>query len=493
MPREVVTSVFLGIDIGTSSVKAILMMPSGVQVAAGSVPLTLSRPMSGWSEQNADDWVTAAEQAVLSLPSDLRSSVEAIGFSGQMHGATLLNREGTPLRPAILWNDNRSHAECREIEKVEPSLRTITGNKAMPGFTAPKLSWVRKNEPDIFVKTKKVLLPKDYVRLVWTGDYATDLSDASGTLWLDVGARLWSEVALDATGLTLDHMPDLFEGNAITGDLRRSVAARLGIPRVPGVAGAGDQAAGAIGAGVFAPGDASLALGTSGVLFNVTDGFRPNTEEAAHAFCHALPGRWHQMAVHLSAASAIDAVARMTGFAEPASAYAAAEAHGSSDGVFFLPYLTGERTPHDDPYACGAFFGLKPETCPAALVHAAFEGVAFAFADGRDALARAGGVLNKATVIGGGARSTYWGKILASALNMTLIYRDGAETGPAQGAARLEQLGTFSDSIETVCKPGSVRNTIDPDPYWNSQYQDRLPHWRALYQVTKNIIRETQT
>lgn len=465
----------------------------GAHTATHNVPLAVSRPQNGWSEQDAAHWVAASEQAVLGLPATLRSGVKAIGFSGQMHGATLLDEADAPLRPAILWNDSRAHAECAEIEAVEPALRQITGNKAMPGFTAPKLAWVRKFEPEIFAKVSKVLLPKDYVRLVWTGDHATDLSDASGTLWLDVGARKWSEPALEATGLSLAHMPTVYEGNAMTGQISASTAARLRLPRVPVVAGAGDQAAGAIGAGVVVPGAASLALGTSGVLFKVTDGFCPNTEDATHAFCHALPGLWHQMAVHLSAASAIDAAARMAGFLDPASAYAAAEAHGSSDNVFFLPYLTGERTPHDDPYARGAFFGLSPDTCPAALVHAALEGVAFAFADGREALTAGSAALKSATVIGGGARSAYWGHILAAALDMTLIYPDGAETGPAEGAARLARLGVSGDAINTVCTPGPVRDTVEPDPSRRERYRERLSHWRALYQATKNIMREVQT
>ncbi|MEM7661002.1 MAG: xylulokinase [Pseudomonadota bacterium] len=484
---------YLGIDIGTSSVKTILTDEAGNVVAAQSAPLAVSRPRDGWSEQDPDGWVDAAEQSIIALPQALRSDVKAIGLSGQMHGATLLDDRDKPLRPAILWNDNRSHAECAEIESKEPSLRAITGNKAMPGFTAPKLAWVRKHETDLFSKTRKVLLPKDYVRLVWTGDYATDLSDASGTLWLDVGARAWSDAALAVTGLSKAQMPTLHEGRHVTGELSASAAARLGLPRIPVVAGAGDQAAGAVGAGVVEPGEASLALGTSGVLFNVTHGFSPNTEEAVHAFCHALPGRWHQMAVHLSAASAVDAVARMTGFDDPASAYAAAEAHGSSDNVLFLPYLTGERTPHDDPHARGAFFGLTPETEPAALVHAALEGVAFAFADGRDALVRAGSSLDTATVVGGGARSMYWGQILAAALGMTLIYREGAETGPAEGAARLARLGVSGEDIRTVCAPGAVRSVIEPDVSLSNQYKERIAHWRALYHATKNIVQEASS
>lgn len=479
---------FLGVDLGTSSAKAVVVDEAGVTRAEASAPLRVSRPQPLWSEQDARDWVEASEAAVTALPSDLRAAVRGVGLSGQMHGATLLGRDDQPLRPAILWNDGRAHAECAEIELAEPRLRAITGNKAMPGFTAPKLAWVRRHEPELFAATRKVLLPKDYLRLVWTGDHATDLSDASGTLWLDVGRRAWSDAALAVTSLTADHMPALFEGSVATGALSASAAARLGLKRVPVAAGAGDQAAGAAGAGVIDPGDASLALGTSGVLFIASAGFHANPGEATHAFCHALPRRWHQMAVMLSAASAIDWVASVVGFSSPAQAYAAAEATGSSGGALFLPYLTGERTPHDNAYARGAFFGLSADTNAATLVHAALEGVAFAFADGRDALARAGEKCERATVIGGGARSAYWGKILASALNLPLTYRQGSETGPAHGAARLARLAVTGEDPAAVCRPGPVMSVVEPDAALLALYTERLPRWRELYRRTRDLL-----
>ena len=481
---------YLGVDLGTSSVKAVLVDDEGVQHAEASALLEVLRPQPLWSEQHPDTWVDAAEAAVRAMPADLRATVKSVGLSGQMHGATLLGKDDRPLRPAILWNDGRSAAECAEIEGAEPDLRHTTGNKAMPGFTAPKMAWVRKHESGVFEQTRKVLLPKDYLRLAWTGDHATDMSDASGTLWLNVGERRWSEAALAATGLELAHMPALHEGPAITGELRQDIAGLLGLPVVPVAAGAGDQAAGAVGAGVTAPGDASLSLGTSGVVFIATDGFKPNPDEAAHAFCHAIPETWHQMAVMLSAASAVDAVARMAGFSSPTEAYAAAEAYGRSDGVLFLPYLTGERTPHDDPHARGAVFGLGPDTTPAALVHAALEGVAFAFVDGLAALRRAGGQCETASVIGGGSRSAYWGRILASALDMPLIYREGSEAGPADGAARLARLAVTNDPIDEVCAPGPVRSVIEPDPGLTERYASRLPKWRALYAATKHLMPE---
>lgn len=472
---------FLGVDLGTSSVKAVILDHGGEQMAAASRPLSLSRPKELWSEQDPDDWVSAAEAAVIELPQEARARVRAIGLSGQMHGATLLGDDDRPLRPAILWNDGRAYLECAELEQQEPKLRVITGNKAMPGFTAPKLAWVLKHEPDVFKRIRKVLLPKDYLRLAWTGDHATDMSDASGTLWLNVANRSWSDRMLDATGLTSDHMPTLFEGPEPTSTLSASAAKRLGLSRVLVAAGGGDQAAGAIGAGAVEPGEATLALGTSGVLFSATDGFLPNPQDAVHAFCHALPGRWHQMAVTLSAASAVDWVGRVTGFRSSEEAYVAAEAARDSRGAVFFPYLAGERTPHDDPYATGGFLGLRSETTPGNMVHAALEGVAFALADGRDALVRAGGACSQATLIGGGARSRYWGQLLASVLNMPLVLREGSETGPALGAARLARLCLGESSPREVCTQGPVSEQLDPDRQQTELYADRLERWRALY------------
>lgn len=479
---------FLGVDLGTSSVKAVVMAAEGRVLAEASAPLTVSRPHALWSEQDPQSWVAAAEQAVASLPVDLRGQVRSLGLAGQMHGATLLGADDLPLCPAILWNDGRAQAECAELEKRAPELHEITGNAAMPGFTAPKLLWVRAHEPDLFTQIRKVLLPKDYLRFVWTGEYATDCSDASGALWLDVGKRRWDESLLAATGLSLEHMPRVLEGPEVSGELRPDVAGRLGLPIVPVAAGAGDQAAGALGSGVIAPGDASLALGTSGVLFQVTEGFRPNAREAAHAFCHALPGRWHQMAVILSAASAVDWAVNTLGFASVGEALASAEAAGCSGGALFLPYLTGERTPHNDPQAKGAFFGLTAASGRGELMHAVLEGVAFAFADGQAALVRAGGTSGPVTVMGGGARSAYWGRILAAALDRPLVYRDGAETGPAQGAALLARLALTGEDPALVCRPAPVAATLAPEPERTALYQEQVPRWRTLYQQTKSLF-----
>jgi xylulokinase len=356
---------FLGIDVGTSSVKAVLVDETGNVVDQATAPLAISRPHPGWSEQNPADWWEATNKAVVSLDAAARHKVKAAGLSGQMHGATLLDASDRALRPAILWNDGRSEAECREIEEAEPKSRKITGNIAMPGFTAPKLAWVRKHEPEIFAAIKTVLLPKDYVRLRMTGEKASDLSDAAGTLWVDVAKRQWSSEMLDVTGLTVSQMPKLVEGTDVTGKLRAELAEAWGMDRVPVVGGGGDNAAGAAGVGVIDEGDAFLSLGTSGVLFLAGNKYLPNPARAVHAFCHCLPNRWHQMTVMLSAASCIDWAANLTGSGDAGALLQKVEARGRLDGPeIFLPYLSGERTPHNDPHARGVLFGPTMTATP---------------------------------------------------------------------------------------------------------------------------------
>jgi xylulokinase len=407
-----------------------------------------------------------------------------------MHGATLLGTDDTVLRPAILWNDGRSAAQCAELEYAEPASRSITGNRAMPGFTAPKLLWLRAHEPDVFARVRRVLLPKDWLRLRMTGDAATDCSDASGTLWLDVARRAWSPAMLAACGLDARAMPRVFEGTEATGVLRGDVAAAWGLDRVPVAAGAGDQAAGAVGSGVIAPGDASLALGTSGVLFVAGDRFRPNPARAVHAFCHCLPGAWHQMSVLLSAASCLGWVTRLVGAPSEAALLAELEAQDrpAADTLLFLPYLSGERTPHDDPDARGVFFGLSHDTDRAALGRAVLEGVAFAFADAHDALCEAGGEPVTISVVGGGARSRLWGRILASVLRRPLVYRTGADVGPALGAARLARLAATGEAPAAVCTAPPIHEIAEPDAALVDAYAEPLARWRALYAALRPLF-----
>jgi xylulokinase len=481
---------YLGIDIGTSSVKAVLVDESGAVVDQASAPLPISRPHPGWSEQNPADWWEATNTAVVSLSAKLRHGVKAVGLSGQMHGATLLDAKDKALRPAILWNDGRSEAECGELEAAEPKSRKITGNIAMPGFTAPKLVWVRKHEPEIFAQTKTVLLPKDYVRLRMTGEKATDLSDAAGTLWVDVAKRKWSGAMLAATGLDESHMPKLCEGPDVTGKLRAELAEAWGMARVPVVAGGGDNAAGAVGVGVIDPGDAFLSLGTSGVLFLAGSAFLPNPERAVHAFCHALPNRWHQMTVMLSAASCVDWAAQASGCADAGALLAKVEARGRLDGTeVFLPYLSGERTPHNDPHARGVLFGINHDTDAGAIGQAVLEGVAFGFADGLDALIEAGATVGQISVIGGGARSPWWGRVIAAALGRPLAYRDGSEVGPAYGAARLARLGVTGEAVEDVCAPPPVRAVIEPDDRDIERLAGKRVQFAHLYQDLRQRFR----
>ena len=478
---------YLGIDIGTSGVKAILLDADGRVCAQATAPLAVSRPHDLWSEQAPDDWCAATEAAVLALPADLRAGVEGVGLAGQMHGATLLGTDDKVLRPAILWNDGRSFAECAELEAAVPDLRAITGNLAMPGFTAPKLQWVRHHEPDVFAQVRTVLLPKDFVRLWMTGDKASDLSDSAGTLWLDGAERDWSDAMLAATGLDRSHMPRLFEGTEATGQLRAEIANRWGMKAAPVAAGAGDNAAGAIGVGVVMDGDALLSLGTSGVIFVATGTFRPNPGQAVHAFCHALPDMWHQMSVHLSAASCIDWAARLTGMDVPGFFTAAESAGPASGPELFLPYLSGERTPHNDPHVRGALLGLGHECDPARLAAAVLEGVAFAHADGIAALRDAGTRVDSLSVIGGGSRSIYWGRIIAAALDVRLDYLDGGDVGPALGAARLAQIAVTGAVLRDVCIRPPLLESIEPDPALAARLAPKLQKFRAAYPALKTI------
>lgn len=473
---------FLGIDIGTSAVKAVIVDERGVVASQGTAPLAVERPKPLWSEQSPDEWWRATCEAVLSLPGAHRAAVAAIGPSGQMHGATLLDSADRPLRPAILWNDGRAGEECALLEQAEPRLRSIAGNAAMPGFTAPKLLWVRRHEPELFRACRSVLLPKDYVRLLMTGEKVSDMSDAAGTLWLDVAKRDWSLPLLEATGLDLSQMPRLIEGSALSGRLRSNAASALGLPSDIAVAGGGgDNAASAVGMGAVEPGDAFLSIGTSGVVFICDDAFLPRPSGGVHAFCHALPSRWHRMSVMLSAGSAISWAAAAAGYSGVRDAVAAAEALGDLGSTpVFLPYLSGERTPHNDPLATGVLYGMSHDTTPAHIVQAALEGVAFGLADGVAALSKSAPSPARLSVVGGGARLDYWGRILASALGVPLAYRQASEVGAALGAARLGMLAT-GGRVAEACPAPAIEREIDPDPGLRSRMSERQETFRRLY------------
>lgn len=509
-------TMYLGIDLGTSGVKLLLLDDAQAVVATADATVPQHRPQPTWSEQHPADWWTAVEAAVAQLRAQVPAAwaqVRGIGLSGHMHGAVVLGAQGQVLRTAILWNDGRASAECAQLEDAVPTSRQITGNLAMPGFTAPKLLWLRTHEPAVFDQIRTVLLPKDWLRLQLTGDAVSDMSDASGTLWLDVQARAWSPVMLRACGLDVSHMPALAEGNAATGTLRSDVARHWGLgDRVTVAAGAGDNAASAVGVGARTTGQGFVSLGTSGVVFRVTDAFAPATERAVHAFAHALPQRWHHMSVMLSAASAFGWVTRLTGRSDEAQL---SDAVGTlapgrrALAPLFLPYLSGERTPHNNAAATGVFMGLRAEHEAADLAYAVMEGVGFGLLDGLSAMRTAGagqggaelagtgttppvqaepvearvaaGAADSAlALVGGGARSNPWAQLLASALGTRLQRPQGAHAAAALGAARLAAMACGDDEA-LWCKPLPADATFTPQPVQQALLAERYARFVALY------------
>ena len=477
---------FLGIDLGTSSVKAVVIDADGVLVAEASAPLSVSRPHPLWSEQDPAAWWTTTLAAVGALAPRARREVRAIGLTGQMHGAVLLDARQHVIRPAILWNDGRSAAACRELERREPRSRAITGNLAMPGFTAPKLLWVAEHEPAHFARIAHVLLPKDWLRLQLTGDRVSDLSDAAGTLWLDVAARRWSPAMLAATGLDERQMPRLVEGTEVSGTLTPQAASALGLPPgVPLAGGGGDNACGAVGRGVIGAGQALLSLGTSGVIFVADGEFTPDPDRAVHAFCHCVPHTWHRMAVMLSGAGTLAFVTRLLGADSEGALIADIEAAGviapAGNRLLMLPYLSGERTPHNDPDATGVLFGLDGGSSRADVGRAALEGVAFALADGMDALQAGGTSIAALSVIGGGSRSPTWGRIIAAALDCPLHYHSGGDVGPALGAARLARVACGAATVAQACPAPPITAVIEPEPALRAALAPRRALFRRLY------------
>jgi xylulokinase len=477
---------YLGLDLGTSELKALLLDDAHRVVAVARAALTVQRPQPLWSEQDPTQWWTALEQVMQALRAQhagaLRT-VRAIGLSGQMHGAVLLDSAGAVQRPAILWNDGRSAAACQTLTHTVPSLERVAGNLAMPGFTAPKLLWLREHEPGVFARVARVLLPKDWLRLRLTGDAVSEMSDASGTLWLDVGARSWSDELLHACGLDRSHMPRLVEGSEASGTLRADVARRFGLRAGIVVAGGGsDNAASAVGMGAVNPGQGFVSLGTSGVMFAVSDGFRPHPQRALHAFCHALPSRWHQMSVMLSAASAVTWATRVLGLRDEATLMDAAanlsEAQ-RAQAPLFLPYLSGERSPHNDPAAQGVLFGLTAAHDAASIAHAVVEGVSFGLLDGVESF----GAMDKhepLSLVGGGARSAYWSQLLATVLDRTLVVHEGAQSGGALGAARLAWLADGGPLDQVCARPPQARR-FEPRPHEREALLERHRRFVRLY------------
>jgi xylulokinase len=481
---------YLGIDLGTSGVKVLLLSAQQAVVATADAALTVQRPQPNWSEQDPQDWWQALELAI----ADLRAKAEfdfkritAIGLSGQMHGAVVLNQHQQVIRPAIIWNDGRSMAQCAQLEINEPNSRVITGNIAMPGFTAPKLLWMREHEPQLFKQIATVLLPKDWLRFKLTGQMFSDLSDASGTLWLDVGQRKWSQAMLAASGLRLSQMPELVEGNEVAGTLSVDIAQRWGLLEniVMVVGGGGDNAASADGLGITEPGQGFISLGTSGVIFQVTHSFVPNPAQAIHSFAHALPKRWHQMAVMLSAASALTWAARLTQSRNESMLLTASD--GLTDqqrmsAPVFLPYLSGERTPHNNPDASGVLLGLRHEHDAAAVGYAVMEGVSFGLLDGFNAMHR-DGASRALSLVGGGAAHDAWGQLLSDLLSLPIERPENAAVAAALGAARLAWLCHSKQSASSL-KPSVVQQRWEPSAARKQVLMQRYERFCGAYPLT---------
>jgi xylulokinase len=475
---------YLGLDLGTSGVKAMLIDGDQKIIGAGHGTLDVSRPHSGWSEQAPADWIRATEDAIAELkashPSEL-AAVKGIGLSGQMHGATLLDGADTVLRPCMLWNDTRSFKEAAELD-ADPRFRALTGNIVFPGFTAPKVVWVKNHEPDTFAKVRKILLPKDYLRLWLSGEHVSEMSDSAGTSWLDTGKRAWSPDLLAATDLDESHMPALVEGTDSAGTLRGTLAAQWGMGSGVVIAGgAGDNAASACGMGTVSAGNAFVSLGTSGVLFAANAAYLPKPESAVHAFCHALPNTWHQMGVILSATDALNWYSGIAGKSAAELTGELGDDLKAPTSVTFLPYLSGERTPHNDARIRGVFTGLGHESSRAVLTQAVLEGVTFAIRDNLEALKSAGTSISRVTAIGGGSRSKYWLRSIATSLGVPVDIPQDGDFGAAFGAARLGLIAATGADPVKVCTAPITEETIEPAADMTSAYEDAYARYRKTY------------
>jgi xylulokinase len=476
---------YIGLDLGTSGLKGVLIGEDQTIIAEAAAPLTVQRPHEGWSEQAPSDWINAAETVFDRLAAQGLGAVRGIGLSGHMHGATLLDASDEVLRPCILWNDTRSHEEAAELDG-DPMFRRLTGNIVFPGFTAPKLMWVARHEPAIRDRVAKILLPKDYLRLWLTGEHVGEMSDAAGTSWLDTGKRDWSDELLQATGLDRSHMPSLVEGSQVSGYLREALSARWGLPKGLVVAGGGgDNAASGVGVGVVRAGEAFVSLGTSGVLFAANDGYQPDPATAVHTFCHALPDTWHQMGVILAATDALNWYARLVG-AEASTLTGELGALQAPGKTLFLPYLGGERTPLNSASVRGAFTGLEHATDRQAATRAVLEGVTYAIRDSRDALAATGTQLKHLLAVGGGSRSDYWLRCIATALDCPVQLPVAGDFGGAFGAARLGLMAATGSGAEIATLP-QIARVIDPDPLLVDAFDAGHVRFRAAQSAIKDL------
>jgi len=484
---------FLGLDCGTSGLKALLTDASGETVASAARAYSPDRPRPGWSEQNPDDWLAAMAGAIAEIrdaAGKALGGLKAIGFSGQMHGAVLLDRAMSPVRPAILHNDGRAFREADELARDHPHLARVVGVKPMPGFTGPKLKWIARNEPDRRRLVHSILSPKDYLRFSLSGELGSDMSDAAGTWLLDEANRAWSPQAFAACEADPAWAPPLFEGSALAGQVRPEVADQLGLPRgVLLAAGGGDAAAGAVGLGAIAPGEVFISLGTATQLIVATDRYMSAPDKLVHSFAHALPNRWYAMAAMLNGAGALAFAGRLLGAPPDALEREAAAGYSGPGALLFLPYLSGERTPLDDPYARGVLFGMSEATTRADVGRAVMEGVALTLADARDCLAAAGAKIERVGLIGGGAKSALWTRMIAAATGFTVVRMKGGETGPAYGAARLARMATTGEPAEAVCLPPQIADVTEPDPELAAKFMAQRERFKALYAAVKPEFR----
>ena len=484
------TRSYIGLDLGTSGLRGLLVSADGTPLASAEAQYDVAHPHPGWSEQDPADWIAALDRVVTALREEQPEALArlaGIAVSGHMHGAVVLDAAGEVLRPCILWNDTRSHAQAARLDGMA-EVRELSGNIVFPGFTAPKLVWLAEHEPDLFAQISRVLLPAAYLNFWLTGDAVGDMSDASGTSWLDVGQRCWSASLLDASGMRADQMPRLVEGCAAAGTLRPDLASTWGVSKDVVVAGGGgDNAVAACGAGALSEGQGFVSLGTSGVILVARDAFSPEPATAVHTFCHAVPDRWYQMGVILAATDSLNWLARQTGSDAAALTAALGQSVGPPGTVQFLPYLSGERTPHNDSAIRGAFLNLDIATGPEDLTKAVLEGVAFALRDSLDALRGAGAQISRLMAIGGGAQSPYWVELCATVLDLPLDRPDRGEFGAALGAARLAICAATGAAPETVMTPPAISDTVAPRDDLKNAYAEALTSWRATYPKLKEL------
>lgn len=484
--------VTLGVDVGTSSTRVLAVDASGAVLAQATAEYRPESPYPGWSEQDPEQWWTAARAALAEVAARVGDRVVGLGLSGQMHGAVFLDSAGSSLRPAPLWNDQRTAAACRTLTAAvgERRLLDITGNPALTGFQAPKIVWLRDNEPATYRRVASVLLPKDFVRLRLTGQAATDASDAAGTLLLDMRSRVWSPELLDALDIPAEWLPRVHEGPEPTGGVRADVASDVGLPEgIPVAAGGGDNAAAAVGLGITEPGSASCSIGTSGVLFVPSAGFRPDPSGRIHAFCHAVPGGYHQMGVILAAGDSLRWWREVSGIADfDQFAAIASDVPPGARGLAFLPYLSGERTPHLDPEARGGFVGLTSRHGRAEMTRAVFEGVVLGLRDALQPMLDLGVEPDELRMTGGGARSPLWRGLVADILGVP-VRRPGIDEGPAYGAALLGGVaaGVWKSLDDAVALVRSGERT-DPDPTVSDTYRRLHDAYAALYPATRSAV-----